>query len=140
MCGLLNNIPMPISEAEYQMMQRRLEQGPQDPEPTSEAVSREIEELHKPIIKWCMSQIPAVPFVYHRPDKKSGITEGACDFFIFLKRHVMCIECKSKTGKRSSAQLAFAYLMQRQGFIVHDVRSMAEFHAAVAVTLMDLPS
>lgn len=120
-----------ITQAEYLEMCARVKQ--KDKTHAEQAATREIEELHHPIIKWCMDQIPAVPYVHHRTDKKSGITEGANDFFLFYKGYTICIECKAADGKLSDKQRIWIYLMEKQGFTVHVIRSMEQFFAIIHV-------
>lgn len=84
-------------------------------------------ELHKQILAWCDTQLPCVPYIHARMDQRSTIGEGCQDFTIFYRNRVFCIECKSKTGKRDGAQVVWAFLMEKQGFTVHVVRSFQQF-------------
>ena len=55
-------------------------------------------------------------------------TAGEPDFQIFgSKGRFWLIECKSRTGKRSAAQLGVALLAEMNGHCVHVVRSYADF-------------
>lgn len=65
-----------------------------------------------------------------RMDKASGRTLGEPDFTILMPDGVVVfLECKTRTGKRSTDQLAVAAVAERLGHSVHVVRSMAEVHA-----------
>jgi len=93
----------------------------------SNGVELEIPGLHKPIIEWCNSQIPAVPFIHARSDKPSELPPGWADFTIFYCGKIYLIECKSRTGKISNDQRICAYLLGRQGFNVAEVRTFQQF-------------
>lgn len=95
--------------------------------PSADAVSREVEDLHEPIMKWCADN--RVPYIHARTDQPSGIGRGAPDFTIFYRQKVLLIECKSRQGKVKPEQFAWHLLADRQGFCVHVVRSMEEFQA-----------
>jgi hypothetical protein len=115
---------MGFSIDQFNQMQARLSKKPQ---PSSELVEREI-PLHNQIIEWCNSQFPRVKYIRARSDKKSTIGVGVCDFTLFLpKGVVLCVECKSKTGKLSVEQLAFALEMGRLEHKVHLVTNFDEF-------------
>lgn len=73
-----------------------------------------------------------VPYIHHRTDKKSGIGSGAPDFVLFFQGQVLLFECKSKTGKRTTDQLAWAVCAENQGFKVHVIYSMEQFHEAIS--------
>jgi hypothetical protein len=92
---------------------------------------REIEDLHEPIIVWCKNQVPAVPYYHARPDKPSGIAKGCPDFALFYHGHTLLLECKTRSGKLSDDQRDWAHLAEDQGFPVHVIRSMSEFHKLV---------
>jgi len=95
------------------------------------AVSDEL-KLHDDIIAFCNSQSPRWKYIHARTDQKSTIAKGACDFVIFLPNgRFVCIECKSRTGKWSTDQLAWKMEMERIGHTVHECRSMQEFFAIV---------
>jgi len=121
---------MGISPFDYQQMLARVSRKNQEQIP-QDAVSREVSELHEPIIRWCQAQVPFVPFIHARTDRKSTIAEGAPDFAIFYQGHALLIECKTKTGKMSPEQLGWALAAERQHFRVLVVRSMSEFLEAV---------
>ena len=102
-----------------------------EPKP-HDAVEHEISGLHEPIIAWCRSFVPMVPYIHHRTDKKSGINTGAPDFVIFFEGKVFLFECKSRTGKRSTDQLAWGICAENQGFPVHVIYSMEQFHQIIS--------
>jgi hypothetical protein len=69
-----------------------------------------------------------VKFIHARTDRRSTIQVGANDLTLFLpSARVLCIECKSKTGKRTQEQLAWACEMAKLGFAVHEIRTFQQF-------------
>lgn len=97
-----------------------------------QGVSREIEQLHNPIIAWCRAQVPQVPFIHSRPDKATGSTLGAPDFVICYRGKILMIELKTETGKLSKDQRIWHHLAKLQGVEVLTLRDMASFYKAVA--------
>lgn len=95
-------------------------------------VSREIEQLHNPIIAWCRAQVPQVPFIHSRPDKATGSTLGAPDFVICYRGKILMIELKTETGKLSKDQTVWHHLAKLQGVEVLTLRDMESFYKAVA--------
>jgi hypothetical protein len=93
--------------------------------------SREIKDLHEPILRWARSQIPFVPVFYTRPDKASGAFPGTPDFAILYKRQCILIECKTRIGKIRPEQTAWGIAAAGQGFQVHIVRSLSEFSSLI---------
>lgn len=87
----------------------------------------EIEEIHIPILEWARKQIPFVPVIYHRPDKKSGLKKGVHDLTVFYKAHAICGEGKTEHGKLRTEQLAWILAMEKQGFKVQIWRSSEQF-------------
>lgn len=84
--------------------------------------------LHEEIVSYCDSQRPRWKYIHARTDKKSTIGVGVCDFVLFLPNgKTACIECKSKTGKLSEAQLIWKKEMEMLGHTVHVIRSFQEF-------------
>jgi hypothetical protein len=60
-------------------------------------------------------------------------TLGEPDFTILADRgRVLFVECKSRTGKLSPAQLALKHHAEKLGHMVHVVRSFQEFVAVTA--------
>lgn len=67
-------------------------------------------------------------YVHSRMDAPTTTAKGVCDFVIAASRgRTLWIECKSRTGKQTPAQLGFALQCERQGHAVHVVRSFQEF-------------
>jgi hypothetical protein len=92
-----------------------------------ESGQREI-PLHNRIMAHCNSQWPKWKYIRARSDMASTIAVGAQDFTIFLPGgRVLCVECKSKTGKITPAQRDWEHEMAALGHIVHEVRSFDEF-------------
>ena len=115
---------MPISHEQFLEMVRRVEGcSVRSPVP-ADAVEEEL-PLHFEIMKWCKDNRAA--YIHARPDKKSGINPGAPDFTILHHGKLFLVECKTRTGKRSIDQLAWALLAEMNGFIVRECRSFSEF-------------
>jgi len=90
-------------------------------------------KLQREIKDFCNAQHPQWKFINPRSDVESTIAEGAQDFTIFLPGgRVVCIECKTKTGKLSIDQLAWRHQMEALGHTVHLVRSMNDFRTILA--------
>ena len=84
--------------------------------------------LHEEIQRYCDSNFPPWKVIHARMDKKSTIPNGAQDFTIFMPQgQVLCVECKSGTGKLSPEQLIWSKELAMLGHTVHVVRSMEEF-------------
>lgn len=125
---------MGIPEHQYNEMLLRLEANKRRngiPPAPEDAASREIEELHEPILQWCKDH--QASFIRARPDKASTIGVGAPDFSIFHKGRVFLIECKTKTGKVTPQQLGWHLLAEQNQFKVHIVRSLNEFLEIVKI-------
>lgn len=85
-------------------------------------------DLHEAIIQYCNSQWPRWKFVHSRMDKRSTVDVGSHDFTIFLpKSRIICVECKTKTGKLSREQSGWEKEMEMLEHRVHVVRSFDEF-------------
>lgn len=117
-----------ITPEHFQAMVTRLERNKlragDSPVP-DDAVSKEIEELHYPIIKWCKDNRAA--YIRARSDIASTIAKGCPDFSIFYQGKILLVECKSRTGKLKPEQLGWKMLAEMNNFEVHVVRSMSEF-------------
>lgn len=116
---------MPITPEQFNAMllrtqKSKLREGP----PPDDAVEAEI-PLHGEIMKWCKDH--NAPYVHANPYKKSRVNPGVTDFVVGYKGRVFWIEVKTRDGKRSTDQLAFAMLLEMQGLKAHVVRSMSEF-------------
>jgi hypothetical protein len=84
--------------------------------------------LHDKIMQHCAAQFPRWLYIRARSDMASTIAVGAQDFTIFLPGgRVLCVECKSATGKCSPEQAGWHFEMQRLGHHVYIVRSWGEF-------------
>jgi hypothetical protein len=85
---------------------------------------REIDDIHVPFKAWLDER--RIPYVYHRPDRKSGIQEGHPDFTILWTRRQIMIECKATGGKLSPKQLERIDFLRRSGNVVEIARSLSE--------------
>lgn len=95
-----------------------------------DAPEREIEGLHRPIIAECKRR--GWKYVHSNPTKPTTIGEGVCDFIIYADGgRVFNIECKSKTGKLSTEQLAFIHWLKKLGHETHVITGMSEFFQIV---------
>lgn len=113
-----------ITPQQYHDMLTRLNKGQvRDGKPPDDAVDHE-SDLHDEITAECRRR--GWGFIHSRMDKPSTVGVGVCDFAIFGGGQVFLLEAKTKTGKRTPAQLAFAALMRHNSFTVHVVRSMSE--------------
>lgn len=85
-------------------------------------------ELADEIRRYCAAQWPRWKIISARTDKRSTIEPGAQDLTVFFPPgRVLCLELKSKTGKRSEAQLSWAAEMKMCGHSVYCIRTMQEF-------------
>lgn len=96
---------------------------------TAAACSKEIEELHYPIIRWLRDH--RIPFAHNRTDMESTAGNGVPDFIFPYRGKVLFVECKTKTGKLSTEQLAWKMGAEQQGQCVHVIRTMDEFYTLV---------
>ena len=96
-----------------------------------DAVLKEV-PLHDDIMAWCSAQWPRWKYIHCRTDRETTIAEGAADFTVFGPFPLcLLVECKTKTGKLSPKQLAWAAEMELLGWTVSVVRSKQEFLNAV---------
>lgn len=121
-----------ISNLQYQEMLLRTQRNAgRVPVQIGVPVLREI-PLHEEIIRYCNNQFPRWKYVHANPVKASTIVSGCQDFTLFLPhQRTICIECKSKDGKLSPAQVVWRKEMELLGHTVHIVRSMDDFLSAV---------
>ncbi len=71
-------------------------------------------------------------YAHNRMDKKSTAGNGVTDFIIAASRgRTFWIECKSRTGKRTTAQLGFAAQLERFGHVAYLCKSIAEFREII---------
>lgn len=88
------------------------------------------EGIQDEIAKFCNSQFPRWKFIHSRTDRRSTTPVGSPDFVVFIPGgRVLCVECKSKSGKLSIEQLAWSKEMGMIGHTIHVVRSLGEFIA-----------
>jgi hypothetical protein len=87
-------------------------------------------DLHDEIIAHCRSKGWA--YAHNRMDKKSTAGNGVADFIIFADSgRVFAIECKSRSGKRTVAQMGFAMQLNKLGHKCWCIKSMEEFKEIV---------
>lgn len=111
----------------YQFQEMALRVTPKVKHTVPEDATNNESELHSAIMEWIKKQHPLPAYTHARMDRKSRMTLGAPDFILLFRGRVLLIECKTKTGKRSSDQLAWALLAELNGFSVHEVRSFSQF-------------
>ena len=101
----------------------------------SQAVEREIEELHRPIMEDC----DRMGWIYARSDPTRPTHRtpaGEPDFLIWGEYPLMLlVECKARGKKPSHDQLICHARFRKLGWTVHIVRSHAEFRAVVEQTI-----
>jgi hypothetical protein len=118
---------MGIPTHQFLAMAQRLARGKNTVFKPNPAEEREV-ALHERIKAYCKAQWPVWMFIHARSDRQSTIAVGAPDFVIFLPGgHVVCLECKTRTGKLTAEQKAWAYQMNVLGHTVHEVRSFEQF-------------
>lgn len=86
-------------------------------------------ELHRQIIEECKRR--GWLAVHSRMDAPTTTQLGVADFIILAPNRVLLIEAKSRTGKRTPAQLGFAMWAEKLGHKVHLVRCLSDFFQAV---------
>ncbi len=97
-------------------------------------VTDEIEQLHKPIIKWLNER--NWPYDYSNPTKPTRSTVGWPDFRIMCPNGKMLfIECKKWDGQLTKEQDALRKRAAELGHYIHIVRSWQEFSEAVSKIL-----
>ncbi len=118
---------MTFTSLDYQNLLARTAKNNPKADTLGEPVEHEM-KLHDDIMSYCMSRSPRWMFIRARPDKRSTIAVGSPDFVIFLPcGKVLCVECKSKTGKWSGEQLAWREEMRMLGHELHECRSFDQF-------------
>lgn len=116
---------MSISAYDYAMMQMRIRRSNIQRETIKDAVENE-GDLHDEIMDECNRRgwIAFHGSMAHRAHR----TEGEPDFIIFADAgRVFAVECKSRTGKLSTAQLGIIAWAKKLGHTVYVVQSMSEF-------------
>jgi hypothetical protein len=89
----------------------------------------EIEDIHVPFLAWLHEL--RIPFVYHRPDRKSGIQTGWPDFTVLYEGRVALIEAKTAAGRLSEVQESVHAFLRGSGNPVEVCRSVEECKEAV---------
>ena len=110
----------------------RVAAGKRHPAAASSGEEREVGMggLHQKITQHCDSQWPRWKCIHCRTDKRSTVGVGVHDFTIYLPGgRLLNVECKTRTGKPTPEQLAWAKELEMLGHTVHVVRSMEEFLA-----------
>ena len=85
---------------------------------------REIKDLHQPFIAYL--QRWAIPYIYHRPDRRSGINRGHPDFTVLWQGKAFLIEFKVPGGKLSPDQLQRQEFLSRSGTTTLRLDSLEE--------------
>ena len=85
---------------------------------------REIKDLHQPFIAYL--QRWQIPYIYHRPDRRSGITKGHPDFTVLWQGKAFLIEFKVPGGKLSPDQLQRQEFLSRSGTTTLRLDSLEE--------------
>lgn len=119
---------MGISPFQFQQMLSTLERNKRQGR-TADKEAPDLEStLADEIRRHCNAQWPRWKIITARTDKRSTIELGAHDMTIFLPGpRTLCLELKSKTGKRTEAQLAWAAELKLCGHTVHCIRTFQEF-------------
>lgn len=86
-------------------------------------------ELHRQIMEECKRR--GWIAVHSRMDSPTTTQLGVPDFIVLAPNRVLLIEAKSRTGKRTPAQIGFAMMAERLGHACHEVRSLSQFLAIV---------
>ncbi len=98
-------------------------------------VDDEIQELHKPIIRWLQER--NWPYQYSDPSKRTRSTVGWPDFSIVCPNgKLLFVECKSKNGTLTKEQSAIRARAAELGHYIWVVYSMEEFAEAVSKTVL----
>lgn len=127
---------MRLTEAQYLEIVTRMERNTARNQPIEGEPPESESKLAEQIRAYCADQWPRWKIIQARRDKRSTIAVGAQDLTVFLPQgKVLCIELKSRTGKRTEAQLAWAAEMKMCGHVVHVVRTFEEFLMLVKITL-----
>lgn len=119
---------MGISPFQFSQMLSTLERNRKQGR-LADAEAPELEcELAGEIRRYCDAQWPRWKVDVGRTDKKSTRPLGAHDMTVYFPPgRVLCLELKSKTGKRKDSQRAWAAEMGMCGHVVHEVRTFQQF-------------
>lgn len=96
-------------------------------------MSEEIDTIHKPFLSWLHKN--NLLYVYHRPDKRSGIATGWPDFTICHCGKCLLIEAKTPKGKVTPIQHMMHVHLNMNGNTVVIARSASEAISAVQTWL-----
>ena len=121
---------MGIHPYQYQEMLARVERNKLRGAVTREAAEiiseRSERDLHDKILAECARR--GFIAIHSRMDRPTTNNVGLADFVILADHgRTLLVECKSRTGKLTTEQLAFKMLAERLGHTVHVCRSMSEF-------------
>lgn len=98
-------------------------------EPVAQDAVEHESDLHQQILDWCKRN--GWLCLHGSMAHRSRRTLGEPDMVVILPQgRVALIECKSRTGKLSTDQLALKMLAEKLGHTVHVVRSLQEFVVA----------
>ena len=140
---------MRVTPEQFLEIQQRLAKGrrkgqpePEAPPPSKGTQASVERDLRDEIDAWCGRQWPRWKVISARTDVPSTIAVGAHDMTVFGPYPLcVCVELKRPArkgdsgGKLRPEQAAWAAEMRMLGWRVAVVRSMAEWHAAVAAAI-----
>jgi len=120
-----------ISEEQFKLMQMRVQAGMKHPVTSVPEDAVELEDgLQESIIAYCHSK--GWWCLWSRMDLKTTVPLGTPDIVVFADMgKVIIVEAKTKNGKLRPEQLGVKLKLEGSGHIVHVVRSMSEFMAAI---------
>ena len=117
--------PLELAAWEARMSKR----DPAQPDPDAAAPGTE-DKLQNAIAAECDKRKWA--YVWSRRDRPTTQRKGVPDFIIFASRgRVLQVECKTKTGKLSRDQQGWIMQVEKDGHVVHVVRSLRAFWEVV---------
>lgn len=127
-----------MSQAEYQAYQLRSQRVQREFMRSEHSpAEREVGKggLQEQIQDWCNAQWPKWVCDFPRTDLKSTLPVGRHDATVWgVFPKCILVETKAKGKKRTTAQLAWAMLLEQLGWKVHVVYSMEEFLAIVSTS------
>ncbi len=124
---------MGISPSDYQSMLARTERArgvlPDDPQGLGVPCGSEA-DLHYEIMDECRRR--GWQFLHGSMSERTHRTLGEPDFTVLANGgRVLFVECKSAAGKLTKEQQVFKAQAERNGHVVHVVRSFKEFMAII---------
>ena len=120
---------MGITQAQYIEMLTRTQKRSQVEQDVTEGVNRE-SDLHHAIIDYCRAS--GWVYLHGSMAEATHRTSGEADFVICADGgRVFFVECKSKIGKLSPAQLAMKCHLEKLGHVYSVVRNMEQFREAI---------